>query len=179
MAVARSRATARLLLARDRAESAQLSDELGLLTAAVARIERDRAAPIAPIPSGLIWPAAGAVARRFGILVHERSGATLARRGIDLEVAAEAQVVAPAEGVIRYSGPIRGLDHGVIIDHGGYWTVIAKLSPLAFVPDLRVARGALVGHPRRHRVYFEVRLAIGPGGVPIDPEPLLAPPAAR
>jgi septal ring factor EnvC (AmiA/AmiB activator) len=173
MAAARSRSTARLLLARDRAEITLLTKEVALLTAAIERIARDSAAPLPPLPASLTMPTLGEVVRRFGTLVHERSGAILARRGIDLEVALDAVVVAPAEGVIRYSGPIRGLDHGVIIDHGGFSTVIAKLAPVAFARDLRVARGARIGHPRRHRVYLEVRLNLGPGGIPVDPEPLL------
>ncbi len=175
MAVARSRATARLLLARDQAEVTQLADEARLLAAAIARIERDRAVPLMAVPVPLARPVAGAVARRFGTVVHERSGAILARRGVDFDVLADADVVAPAAGVIRYAGPIRGLDHGVIIDHGGYWTVIAKLAPVAFAPDVPVARGGRIGHPLKRRVYLEVRLGVGPGGTPVDPEPLLAP----
>jgi len=175
MAVARTRATARLLLARDRAEEAQLADEAGLLAAAIARIERDRAAAAtAPAPVALTAPVAGEIVRRFGTLVHERSGAVLARRGIDFEVAADAPVVAPADGVIRYAGPIRGLDHGLILDHGGTWTVVAKLAPLAYVAGTRVSRGTIIGYPLKRRVYLEVRLGIGPGGTPVDPAPLLS-----
>ena len=83
-------------------------------------------------------------------------------------------MVAPADGVVRYAGPIRGLESGVVIDHGGVISVIAKLAPAALVRRNQ-------GHPRRpdrpararRRVYLEVRLPIGPGGTPIDPEPLL------
>lgn len=183
LAVARSRATARLLLARDRAEVGQLADEAALLAAAIARIDGDRAAAPAvasPPPGALTRPVAGAIARRFGTLVHERTGAVLARRGLDLEVAAAAPVVAPADGVVRYAGPIRGLDHGVILDHGpalgGVISVIAKLAPPDVRAGDRVTRGAPLGRPAKRRVYLEVRVPVGPGGTPVDPEPLLAGP---
>ncbi len=182
MAVARSRATARLLLGRDRAEAAQLTDETALLAAAVARIDRDRTAVAAvavalPAPGSLLRPVAGDLVRRFGTIEHERTGATLSRRGLDFEVAADATVVAPADAVVRYAGPIRGLDHGVILahdaDHGGVITVIGKLAPVALTRGDRVARGAVVGRPAKRRVYLEVRVPIGPGGTPVDPAPLL------
>ena len=63
----------------------------------------------------------------------------------------------------------------MIIDHGDYLTVIAKLGD-ARGPDRRAAsrRGDRLGRAARHRVYLEVRVKLGPGGLPIDPEPLLA-----
>lgn len=176
-AVARSRATARLLLARDRAEAAQLADEHALLVAAVARIDADRAAAAhitLPPPGSLTRPVQGAIARRFGTLQHERTKATLSRRGIDFEVADEAEVVAPADGAVRYAGPMRGLEHGIILDHGNTITILAKLDPIAFALGAHIQRGTVIGHAARHRVYFEVRVPVGPGGTPVDPEPLLS-----
>jgi septal ring factor EnvC (AmiA/AmiB activator) len=176
MAVARSRATARLLLARDRDEAKQLGDETALLAGAVERIDEDlvRAATmVRPAQGSLLRPVDGEVVRRFGTLVHEATGATLSRRGIDFDVADEAVVVAPADGVVRYAGPIRGLESGLVIDHGGVLTVIGKLAPPTLTAGTRVRGGTAVGHAARRRVYLEVRLPIGPGGTPVDPEPLL------
>jgi septal ring factor EnvC (AmiA/AmiB activator) len=116
--------------------------------------------------------------RHFGTLEHERSKAMLSRRGLDLEVEDHSPVVAPAAGTVRYAGPIRGLDHGVILDHGGYVTVIAKLAELALPVGAPIAAGDRIGRAARHRVYLEVRVKLGPGGLPIDPEPLLAHPEA-
>jgi septal ring factor EnvC (AmiA/AmiB activator) len=111
--------------------------------------------------------------RRFGPTRHERSGATLSRRGLELEVEARAAAVAPADGVVRYAGPIRGLDAGVIVDHGSFVTVIGKLGELAVPAGAPVRRGDRLGRAARRRVYLEVRVEVGPGGLPIDPEPLL------
>ncbi len=177
-AVARSRATARLLLARDRAEATQLADEAALLQAAIARIDADRAAAATiarPAPGSLARPVRGDIARRFGTLEHDRTRATLSRRGLDFDVAEDAPVVAPADGVVRYAGPMRGLDHGIVLDHGTSISILAKLDPVAFAHGATISRGTVVGHAARRRVYFEVRLPVGPGGTPIDPEPLLAP----
>ena len=131
MAAARRRAGARLLVDRDAHERALLAEEAALLRAASERIVVAAGQlPTLAEPEPLAWPAHGAIVRRFGTLVHERSRTTLARRGIDLEVATGANVSAPADGIVRYAGPIRGLDEGVIVDHGDYFTVIAKLGEL-------------------------------------------------
>ena len=173
LAVARSRATARWLLARDRDEVEQLADEAGRLATALGQLDADLADVGPPPPIRLARPVPGPIARSFGTLAHPPSHATLTRRGLDFDAAHGEQVRAPADGVVRYAGPIRGLDQGVILDHGGLWTVIGKLGTLAVARGDTVARGATVGRPARRRVYLEVRLPIGAGGVPIDPTSIL------
>jgi len=174
-AVARRRAAARLLLDRDRGERALLVDEIARLRGARDRIAGEVARlPVVALPGELARPAPGKIARHFGALEHERSHATLSRRGIDIEVADHCPVVAPAAGTVRYAGPIRGLDRGAILDHGDFVTVIAKLGDVALPVGALVAAGDPLGRAARHRVYFEVRVKLGPGGLPIDPEPLLA-----
>lgn len=172
---ARRRAGARLLVDRDAAERGLLADELSRLRTAKERtVVATTALPTITLPTELARPVRGTIARRFGTLEHERSRAKLSRRGIDFEVESRATVVAPADGTVRYVGPIRGLDDGVIIDHGDYATVIAKLGDVAVPVGTAVRRGDHLGHAARHRVYLEVRVQIGAGGIPIDPEPLLA-----
>jgi septal ring factor EnvC (AmiA/AmiB activator) len=175
MSHARRRAAARLLLARDRDERDLLADELAQLRSAepVLRAASDEVANVT-LPESLLVPAEGTIVRKFGTIFHDRSRTTLARRGIDLEVAQGAQVVAPADGVVRYSGVLRGLDHGVILDHGGSYTVIGKLAEVAIPAGTRVSRGDRIGRAARQRVYLELRAKIGPGGLPVDPEPLLS-----
>lgn len=183
-AVARRRAAIQLLLAHDRDERALLTDELGRLHGARARVAGEVAQlPSLTLPGELARPAPGKIARHFGVLEHERSKATLSRRGIDIEVEDRCPVTAPAAGIVRFAGPIRGLDHGVILDHGDYLTVIAKLSEVALPVGAAITAGDRLGRAARHRVYLEVRVKLGPGGLPIDPEPLLsassaAPPGA-
>jgi septal ring factor EnvC (AmiA/AmiB activator) len=174
MAFARRRAAARLLLARDADERGLLADEVSALRQAE-RVTRGAAAQVASIelPTELAWPATGAIARHYGEYQHERSKAMLSRRGLDFEVDDHAVAMAPADGIVRYAGPIRGLDHGAILDHGSYLTVVAKLGELALPVGTHVAKGDRLGRAARHRIYLEVRVKVGPGGLPIDPEPLL------
>ncbi|HEY0192399.1 MAG TPA: M23 family metallopeptidase, partial [Kofleriaceae bacterium] len=177
LAVARRRAAARLLLDRDLAERGLLAAEDAQLRAARDRIAGEAGQVAATArPADLRRPAPGAIVRHYGTVVHDRSKATLSRRGIELEVDDHAAVVAPAAGTVRYAGPIRGLDQGVILDHGGYLTVIGRLGDLALPVGAAIAAGDRLGRAARHRVYLEVRIKLGPGGYPIDPEPLLAKP---
>jgi septal ring factor EnvC (AmiA/AmiB activator) len=175
MAAARRRAAARMLLERDAAERGLLADELARLRDGETRIAAaaDQLVDLV-LPASLARPVAGSIARGFGPYEHDRSHATLVRRGIDFEVEDHAPVVAPADGIVRYAGPIRGLDHGAILDHGTYYTVVAKLGELALPIGAHVATGDRLGRAAHHRVYLEVRVKVGPGGLPIDPEPLLA-----
>lgn len=173
MAAARRRAGARFLLDRDAAERALLVEEGAHLATATERTQTATyQLPTLVLPEALAWPVRGQIARKFGTLVHERSKATLSRRGIDLEVEARSSVTAPAAGTVRYAGPIRGLDNGVILEHGDYYTVLAKLGDLAIPAGATVETGDRVGRAARHRVYIEVRVRVGAGGLPIDPEPL-------
>lgn len=176
MASARRRAAARLLLERDRAERELLADEAAQLRTAetTLRAANDHIPTLAAPPALLAPAKGGTIARRFGTLVHDRSKATLARRGIDFDVPPLTAAVAPADGIVRYAGPMRGLDQGVIVDHGDYFSVVAKLSDVAIPVGTKVLRGDRLGRVARQRVYFELRAKIGPGGLPIDPEPLLA-----
>jgi septal ring factor EnvC (AmiA/AmiB activator) len=66
-------------------------------------------------------------------------------RGISFATVRGAQVSAPADGVVRFSGPFRGYDGIVIIDHGGDWiTLIVNVSsPLK--PGDAVRRGDQLG----------------------------------
>jgi murein DD-endopeptidase MepM/ murein hydrolase activator NlpD len=174
LTAARRRAAVRLLLERDLAERRLLADEDAQLRRAAADKQAEAArVPELELPTEIGRPARGKIVRRFGAERHERSGALLSRRGLELEVDAQAPAVAPADGVVRYAGPIRGLDAGVIIDHGSFLTVIGKLGAPAVPVGASVRRGDRLGRAARHRVYLEVRVKLGAGGLPIDPEPLL------
>jgi septal ring factor EnvC (AmiA/AmiB activator) len=175
MASARRRAAARLLIERDNAERALLAAEATQLAAArTTKITAAGHVPTLTLPDEIGRPAKGEIARRFGTYEHERSKATLSRRGLDFECDHHAPASAPADGVVRYAGPIRGLDHGVILDHGDYMTIVAKLGELTIPVGTRVSRGDRLGRAARYRVYLELRAKVAPGGLPIDPEPLLA-----
>lgn len=172
-AAARRRAAARLLLGRDGNERGLLIDEDKQLRAATLPTPEQLAA--ITLPERIARPVKGSVARHFGSYEHDRAKVTLSRRGLDFEVEDHAPVVAPADGVVRYAGPIRGLDHGVLVDCGDYYTLVAKLGDVAIPVGARLQKGDRLGLAHTHRVYLELRVKLGPGGLPIDPEPLLEP----
>jgi septal ring factor EnvC (AmiA/AmiB activator) len=66
-------------------------------------------------------------------------------RGTRFATARGAPVSAPADGVVRFSGPFRDFDGVVILDHGGGWMslIVNVSSPLK--PGQKVARGAPLG----------------------------------
>jgi murein DD-endopeptidase MepM/ murein hydrolase activator NlpD len=183
LTAARRRAVARLITRRDASERGLLADELDHLGDAAARVAGDAArVPVIELPESIGWPVARgpvAIARKFGAFVHERSHAQLSRRGLDLDVDDHAVAVASADGVVRYAGPIRGLDDGVVVDHGSFYTVIGKLAAPTLPVGATVHRGDRLGRAARHRIYFEVRVKLGPGGIPIDPEAVLVAPKPR
>lgn len=178
LARARRIAALRALVKYDAAERALLAEELEQLRDAQVRIDREiTALRTIELPTALQRPARGSIARHFGTLAHERSKTTLSRKGIDFEVDEHAPVVASAAGTVRYAGELRGLDRGIVIDHGAYFTVVGKLGELLVPVGATVAPGDRIARAARHRVYLEVRVRVGPGGMLIDPEPLLIDPA--
>lgn len=178
-AVAQRRALVQRALSRTGRELALLRAEITAAARARSYLEEARdaaagamAAP-APAPASLHRPVApGTVVQRFGPYVHG-TGARLAQRGIELAGAAGAPVHAVAPGVVRWAGPVRGLGQGVIVAHDGFLSVLARLSDVTTQRGADVGRGDLLGHAMGERVHFEIRLAAGGGGHPVDPEPLL------
>jgi septal ring factor EnvC (AmiA/AmiB activator) len=182
--VARRRAAARRVLSRDQAELRALRQELDSVSEERARLERDRRqamAARAPAPASLRLPVVhGRVIESFGSYRHDSSRARLRRRGIALSSKPGRNVRAVADGVVRYAGTVRGLGTAVIVDHGDFWSIVGLLRPGVGLLDpdkatrgRAVTRGELLGEAAGERVYLEIRLEVGAGGFPVDPEPLI------
>lgn len=175
MTKARRQIAVRAIASRDTAEHVLLADEAAQLADAKKRIEGElEKLRSISLPGELVRPAKGTIARHYGTLAHERSKAILSRRGIDFEVDDRAPVVASAKGIVKYAGDIRGLDRGVIVDHGDYFTVVGKLGEITVPIGATVEAGDRIGRAAKHRVYLEVRVRVGGSGMLVDPEPLLA-----
>ncbi len=118
------------------------------------------------------YPVVGRVAARYGQPIAK--GRT--HKGLTLETARSAQVIAPYEGKIAFSGPFRGYGQLLIIEHnGGYHTLLAGMARI----DVAVGQWVLVGEPvgimgrtgaRKPALYLEIRRK----GQPINPLPWLA-----
>jgi murein DD-endopeptidase MepM/ murein hydrolase activator NlpD len=178
-AVAQRRALVQRALSRTGRELALLRAEITAAARARTYLEEAREAAAAavtapaPAPGSLHRPVApGTVVQRFGPYVHA-TGARLAQRGIELDSAAGAPVHAVAPGVVRWAGPVRGLGQAVIVAHDGFLSVIGRLADVTTQRGAQVARGDQLGLALGERVHLQVRLDVGGGGHPVDPEPLL------
>ncbi len=173
-ATLRRRAAARRILRRDLRELALLHDEIAVASAARQRLEGERGQTDArrPPPGSLARPVAGRLVAGFGTYRHRASRARLSRRGIELRTRPGTAVVAVADGVVRYAGPVRGLDIAVVVEHDGFLSVIGRLTEPVVAAGERVVRGQRLASAQRRRVHVEVRLAVGDSGYPIDPQPL-------
>jgi len=90
-----------------------------------------------------ILPVGGRLVTGMG----EISDAGVHARGLTLETASGARVVAPARGRVAYAGGFRGYGRIVIIDHGGGWTTaITNLATLDVKAGDTVVMGAPIGN---------------------------------
>jgi len=118
----------------------QIASELAANDPAPAR-------PQAAEGAGLRWPfpyvlpAQAAVTDGLGSV--DANG--VRSRGLTLSTGRGAPVVAPAAGIIRFSGPFQSHDGVVIIDHGNGWMslIVSVASPLK--PGVRVSLGDPLG----------------------------------
>ena len=174
---ATQRSAARRSLARDQAEIAILDDEIAAIARSRQRIEAEREhldALDLPAPRSLRNPVAWSrVARGFGLYRESQSRALLSRRGIWLTSQPGRNIRAVAPGTVRYAGAVRHLGQVVVVDHGDHTSVLGDLDEVSVTRGQEVDSGAILGESRSDQVYLEIRLDIGPGGFPVDPEPLL------
>lgn len=167
---------ARRVLSRDIDELRQFQAELDAAHAARVALQqaRQQAARVRrPERRSLRRPVPGSIVERFGIATDAASGAKLSRRGIALRTRVGREVLAVAGGVVAWVGPVRGLHHAVIVDHDGFTSVLAGLDAPTVTAGRRIDAGQPIGAAAGLRIHLEVRLPVGPGGLPIDPEPLL------
>ena len=118
------------------------------------------------------FPAVGRLASRYGQAIAK--GRT--QKGLTLETAKSAQVIAPYEGIVAFSGPFRGYGELLIIRHvGGYHTLLAGMRRI----DVAVGQWVVTGEPvgvmgrdvtRKPALYWEIRRK----GQPINPLPWVA-----
>lgn len=123
-------------------------------------------------PKPFVAPTGGAPIRRFGAV--EPDGRSRAE-GWTWKTSADAPVVAPAQGVVEYAGPLKGWGLVLILRlGGGYHLVLAGLETVTTAPGRAVAAGQTVGRMPDGTsdgggvgsdLYFEIRK----NGAPVDP----------
>jgi murein hydrolase activator len=113
-----------------------------------------------------------------GMLVHnynKPNDVGIASKGLTYETRGGAQVIAPFDGRVLFSGPFKGYGEIVIIEHSdGYHSLLAGLAKLAVTVGEWLIAGEPVGimpeGEDKPRLYLELRH----DGQPINPLPWLA-----
>jgi septal ring factor EnvC (AmiA/AmiB activator) len=124
----------------------------------------------------LPYPVVGNLQATFG-----RQGITgLTHKGVTINAMSEAQVIAPYEGRVAFTGLFRGYGRLLIIEHGaGYHTLLAGMGRIDVIVGQWLLGGEPVGVMDRvdknykgdnPSLYIELRR----GGEPINPLPWLA-----
>ncbi len=113
--------------------------------------------------SAYIAPARGIILSGFG----EITQTGYRERGIRIQTKPSAKLVAPAAGIVTYSGRYRSYGNIIIIDHGGGWTtLIAYVEELGVVKGNRVSKGTSIGTARAETP--EIMVELRRNGRPMD-----------
>ena len=95
-----------------------------------------------------IWPVVGVVTSDFGWRRRKRYKEFHA--GIDIAAPTGTPIVATADGIVIFSGYVRGYGYVVVIYHGyGYTTVYAHMSGREVSAGEVVAKGKVIGYVGR------------------------------
>jgi murein DD-endopeptidase MepM/ murein hydrolase activator NlpD len=119
-----------------------------------------------------LQPAAGALTSGYGPRMSPYAGRIKMHEGIDVGAPTGTPIIAPADGVITYSGSKPGFGNFVQIDHGyGVETIYGHASSLSVKKGQKVTRGDRIatvgntGYSTGPHVHYEVRV----NGTPVDP----------
>lgn len=119
-----------------------------------------------------ILPAKGWITSYFGQRLSPTAGYVKMHEGLDIGAPVGTNIVAPADGIVTFSGKKPGFGNFVQIDHGyGIETLFAHASKTVARAGQRVARGdpvALVGntgYSTGPHLHYEVRV----NGIAVDP----------
>jgi murein DD-endopeptidase MepM/ murein hydrolase activator NlpD len=105
---------------------------------------QDQRQMLASTPS--IWPVRGYLSEGFGNRKDPFTGMPDFHPGIDISTPRGTKVVAPADGVVVFTGKKGGYGNAIVIDHGyGIVTRYAHLDGFNVRPGQRVRRGDVIG----------------------------------
>lgn len=114
----------------------------------------------------LLWPARGKIVQNFGDTTV--SGAHI--KGITITTRPSAQVIAPFDGNILFSGPFKNYGHLLIIDNGdNYLTLLAGMERSYVNVGENILAGEAIGitTAQKPKLYIEIRK----DGNAINPRP--------
>ena len=119
-----------------------------------------------------IWPVKGWLTAGFGYRRSPFTGLRQMHDGVDISNTVGTPVIAPADGIVSYTGPLGGFGNVISIDHGHrIGTFYGHLLQQKVSQGQRVRRGdiiALVGTTGRAtgpHLHYEIQV----NGTPVDP----------
>jgi len=119
-----------------------------------------------------LMPANGHLTSSYGPRMSPYAGRIKMHEGLDIGASIGTAIVAPADGVITFSGPKPGFGNFIQIDHGyGVETIFGHASTLSVKKGQKVIRGDKIatvgntGYSTGPHVHYEVRV----NGTPVDP----------
>ena len=136
-----------------------------LVRSVIAAFDPAVAAQLQPIEE-LMWPLTGSmkVTSPYGERMHPLIGEIAFHRGIDLRARYGSSVLAPADGIVLYTGHKTAYGNMVVVLHGGgIATVYGHLWKSTVQPYERVRKGQLLGYTGNTgfstgpHLHFEVR----------------------
>jgi murein DD-endopeptidase MepM/ murein hydrolase activator NlpD len=103
--------------------------------------QKDR---LAATPS--IWPTQGYVSSRFGPRTSPFTGRRQHHTGLDIAAPSDTPIVAPADGVVTFSGTLAGYGRAIVVTHGfGFKTFFGHNKENKVKKGDRVKRGQVIG----------------------------------
>jgi murein DD-endopeptidase MepM/ murein hydrolase activator NlpD len=130
----------------------------------------DKSSTLASTPT--ILPAVGWITSYFGQRISPYAGKLKMHEGLDVGAPYGTPIVAPADGLITFSGVKAGFGKFVQIDHGyGIETLYAHSQKLTVKKGEKVKRGQLIakvgstGYSTGPHLHYEVRV----NGIAVDP----------
>lgn len=119
-----------------------------------------------------LLPAQGWITSYFGQRLSPYSGKLKMHEGIDVGAPYGTEIIAPADGIVTYSGEKAGFGKFVQVDHGfGIETIYAHNQSLHVRNGQKIKRGTLLaavgntGHSTGPHLHYEVRV----NGIAVDP----------
>ncbi len=127
-----------------------------------------------------IWPVKGWLTAGFGYRRSPFTGLRQMHEGVDISNSVGTPIIAPADGMVSYAGPLGGFGNVISIDHGhNISTFYAHLQQHKVSQGQRIKRGdliALVGTTGRAtgpHLHYEIQVngsPVNPSKYVIDPE---------
>lgn len=127
-----------------------------------------------------IWPVKGWLTAGFGYRRSPFTGMRQMHEGVDISNTVGTPVVAPADGVVSYAGPLGGFGNVVSVDHGHkISTFYAHLKQHNVSRGQQVRRGEVIallgttGRATGPHLHYEIQVSgspVDPGKYVIDPE---------